>query len=188
MPTNADRPRKQTVPRAAKTAAGARGKSAATAKKADKPEAKKAATVTEPTKTVEATAKAEAAAKKATEAAREKAAAEAAKKAAAEAARKKKVAARVAESVEYRVPDQPPTKEGEKKMAETGGNAIKFIGETVLPGASQILDGEFKSGALHFIGAALARAVFGPIGHLFVAANSYSKSVTGKPVHQHFTG
>ncbi len=58
--------------------------------------------------------------------------------------------------------------------------ALKLAGETVAPGASLLLDGKVGVGALHFLGGAVARMAFGPLGVLLVAANSYSTSVTGK--------
>jgi hypothetical protein len=58
--------------------------------------------------------------------------------------------------------------------------ALKLAGETIAPGASLLLDGKVGVGALHFVGGTLARMAFGPLGVLLVAANSYSKSVTGK--------
>jgi len=58
--------------------------------------------------------------------------------------------------------------------------AVKLAGETIAPGASLLLDGKVGVGALHFVGGALARMAFGPLGLLLVAANSYSTSVTGK--------
>jgi hypothetical protein len=57
---------------------------------------------------------------------------------------------------------------------------VKLAGETIAPGASLLLDGKVGMGALHFVGGALARMAFGPLGLLLVAANSYSTSVTGK--------
>lgn len=68
----------------------------------------------------------------------------------------------------------------------TGTKAIKLIGEAVLPGASLVLDGDIKSGALHFVGGVVGRMVLGPIGWFYAAADSYSKSSTGKHFHEHF--
>lgn len=58
--------------------------------------------------------------------------------------------------------------------------ALKLAGETIAPGASLLLDGKVGAGALHFVGGTIARMAFGPLGVLLIAANSYSKSVTGK--------
>lgn len=72
-------------------------------------------------------------------------------------------------------------------MAEgTGTKAVKLVGETLAPGASLVLDGDMKGGAMHLAGGIIARMALGPIGWAFVAADSYSKSTTGKHFHQHF--
>jgi hypothetical protein len=66
------------------------------------------------------------------------------------------------------------------------GRGIKMLGETVVPGASLVLDGEILPGAAHLVGGLVARWAFGPVGWLLVAANSYSKSVTGRSLTEHF--
>lgn len=65
------------------------------------------------------------------------------------------------------------------------GRSIKMLGETVAPGASLVLDGEILPGAAHLVGGLVARWAFGPVGWLLVAANSYSKSVTGRSLTEH---
>jgi hypothetical protein len=84
--------------------------------------------------------------------------------------------------------------QGEKKMegiTHVGSpvlNGVKAVGEAfVVPGASLILDGNVKGGALHFAGAYVARALLGPIGWALVAADSFSVSVSGKNLYEHFT-
>lgn len=71
---------------------------------------------------------------------------------------------------------------------DTVNNAVKAIGEVFLmPGTSQFLDGNLKSGAAHAATAMAARLVLGPIGWVAVGANSFSRSVTGKPLYGHFS-
>lgn len=65
------------------------------------------------------------------------------------------------------------------------GRSIKILGETVVPGASLVLDGKILPGAAHLVGGLVARWAFGPVGWLLVAANSYSKSVTGRSLTEH---
>ncbi len=65
------------------------------------------------------------------------------------------------------------------------GRGIKIIGEAVAPGASLVLDGKILPGAAHLVGGLVARWAFGPVGWLLVAANSYSKSVTGRSLTEH---
>lgn len=66
-------------------------------------------------------------------------------------------------------------------------NGAKIIGEAaVIPGVSLMADGEVRAGVVHGIVGVTAAIVFGPIGWLAVAANSYSRSVTGHHLHEHF--
>jgi hypothetical protein len=66
-------------------------------------------------------------------------------------------------------------------------NGVKAVADVgILPGASLLADGDVKSGALHAVGGLLAGFVFGPIGWLAFSADAFSKSVSGKNLHQHF--
>lgn len=59
-------------------------------------------------------------------------------------------------------------------------NGVKLVGEVaLLPGTSLLLDGEVVEGGAHALLGLAAGAFFGPLGYFLVAANSYSKSVTG---------
>lgn len=68
----------------------------------------------------------------------------------------------------------------------TGTKAVKLVGEALVPGVSLALDGDIKSGVLHFVGGAVAKGLIGPVGWVYAAADSFSKSTTGKHFHQHF--
>ncbi len=70
------------------------------------------------------------------------------------------------------------------EMAVNGLKAVADLG--VLPGASQLVNGNVKSGVLYAIGGVAARALLGPIGWLALGADSYSMSVSGKHLYQHF--
>jgi hypothetical protein len=79
----------------------------------------------------------------------------------------------------------------EVEVAQTAGspilNGVKAVGEiAVVPGASLILDGNIKDAAIHVAGAYAARALLGPLGWAYFAADSYSKSVSGKSLYQYF--
>jgi hypothetical protein len=65
-------------------------------------------------------------------------------------------------------------------------NAVKGIADASLPGASLLIEGNLKSGTYHLVGGLVARALFGPIGWIAVAADSFSLSVTGKHIYQQF--
>ncbi len=62
---------------------------------------------------------------------------------------------------------------------------VKIAGEALLvPGTSLFLDGKIVDGTAHVLFGLLAKWALGPIGWIVVAADSYSRSVTGK----HLTG
>jgi hypothetical protein len=66
-------------------------------------------------------------------------------------------------------------------------NGVKLVADLgVLPGASQFVDGNVKSGVLYVVGGLAARAFLGPIGWLAFGADSASKSISGKHLYEHF--
>jgi hypothetical protein len=66
-------------------------------------------------------------------------------------------------------------------------NGVKAAGEALaFPGASLVIDGNIKSAAIHLAGATVARVLIGPIGWFYFAADSFSKSVSGKSLHSYF--
>lgn len=64
-------------------------------------------------------------------------------------------------------------------------NGVKLVGERILPGTSLMMDGDIKGGLVHAAVGLLARAAFGPVAWFAVAADSYSRSVTGKGLIEH---
>ena len=74
------------------------------------------------------------------------------------------------------------------ESASATGNGIKLLGEVVVPGASQFIDGNIKSGSLHLLGAVAAVAMLGGPGGLLVSAllrgNSFTTSTVHKPIHR----
>jgi hypothetical protein len=65
-------------------------------------------------------------------------------------------------------------------MSDVINNGVKLVGETMLPGASLILDGNLVNGAAHTAVAAAAMYFMAPWAVVLVVADSFSKSVTGK--------
>jgi hypothetical protein len=66
-------------------------------------------------------------------------------------------------------------------------NAVKLAGEGLIaPGTSLLLDGDIKAGGAHVVAGLAAKALLGPVGWLLVAANSFSKSATGKSLYEQF--
>jgi hypothetical protein len=64
-------------------------------------------------------------------------------------------------------------------------NGAKLVGESVLPGASLLMDGQFLNGAAHAAVGIGARLALGPLGVVLVCADSFSKSVTDKFLWDH---
>ncbi len=62
---------------------------------------------------------------------------------------------------------------------------LQFASEFVLPGASNLLNGDYKSGAIHAVAGIVAGAIFGVPGVLAVAANSFTKATTGASLLEH---
>src|SRR3954464_5830519 len=72
------------------------------------------------------------------------------------------------------------------EAAKDTGNGIKLLGEIVVPGASQFIDGNIRSGGLHLLGAIASMALLGgPTGFLvsaLVRGNSFTSSTLHKPI------
>ena len=64
-------------------------------------------------------------------------------------------------------------------------NGVKLVGERILPGTSLMMDGDIKGGLAHAALGLAARAAFGPVAWFAVAADSYSRSVTGRGLLDH---
>lgn len=64
-------------------------------------------------------------------------------------------------------------------------NGAKLFGESLIPGASLLMDGKFVEGAAHTVIGLGAKAALGPIGLVLVCADSFSKSVTTKSLFSH---
>lgn len=73
-----------------------------------------------------------------------------------------------------------------KSKDATVQNAVKLLGETVVPGASLMMDGRIVEGGAHLLASLAAGALLGPIGLGLVAVNSYSRSTAGKHLINHF--
>lgn len=73
----------------------------------------------------------------------------------------------------------------ETQNMSTIANGAKLVGESMLPGASLMMDGNLKNGAVHAVIGFGARALLGPAGVALVAADSFSKSLTDKYLWDH---
>ncbi|MDQ1356993.1 MAG: hypothetical protein QOF20_139 [Acidimicrobiaceae bacterium] len=61
--------------------------------------------------------------------------------------------------------------------------ALYAASEVLVPGASNLLEGNIKQGVLHALAGVAAGAIYGPAGLLLVAADSIHKSVTGENLY-----
>jgi hypothetical protein len=88
----------------------------------------------------------------------------------------------------HKPPQQHPRREHRPLTAGTMAiNGVKAVADLgILPGASQFVDGEVKSGLLYAVGGVAARAFLGPIGWFAFGVDSLSKSLSGKHIYQHF--
>lgn len=73
----------------------------------------------------------------------------------------------------------------EMPRQQTIDNAIKLLGEALLPGASLLMEGKIVAGSAHLLVGAWAKASIGPLGVALVIANSYTESVTGSNLLKH---
>ncbi|PHY06025.1 MAG: hypothetical protein CK528_11130 [Alcaligenaceae bacterium] len=64
-------------------------------------------------------------------------------------------------------------------------NGVKLVGETMLPGASLLMDGNLVNGAAHAAIGVAAATFVAPWAVLLVVADSFSKSVSGKNLWDH---
>jgi hypothetical protein len=73
-------------------------------------------------------------------------------------------------------------------VSDSTGNGVKLLGEVVIPGASQFIDGNIRSGGLHLLGSIAAMALIGGPGGLLVSAlvrgNSFTSSTKQKSLRQ----
>jgi hypothetical protein len=67
------------------------------------------------------------------------------------------------------------------------GNGVKLVGETLVPGASELIEGHVRSGIGHFLVGGVLVAVLAPsfpllagLAGIGVRLNSYSQSVSGR--------
>lgn len=57
---------------------------------------------------------------------------------------------------------------------------VQFAGEVILPGGSNLVNGDYKMGGIYAALGLAAKAVFGVPGLLVVSASSFANAVTGK--------
>jgi hypothetical protein len=74
----------------------------------------------------------------------------------------------------------------EKPETDNLKKGILLSSEYILPGGSNLLQGDLKQAGLHTVLGFAAKAMFGLPGLLIVSANSVSKALTGSHLYEHF--
>ncbi|MGA9768410.1 MAG: DUF6072 family protein [Blastocatellia bacterium] len=64
-------------------------------------------------------------------------------------------------------------------------SGMKLASEYIVPGGSNLLEGDLAQGAIHAVLGIVARSVFGLPGLIAVSANSFTKATTGRHIHEH---
>lgn len=62
---------------------------------------------------------------------------------------------------------------------------LAFASELVVPGASNVWNGDYKTAGIHAVAGVVAGALFGVPGLIAVAANSFTKATTGRSLVEH---
>ena len=62
---------------------------------------------------------------------------------------------------------------------------VDFASELIVPGGSNLVEGDFKQGAIHAVLGLIAKSMFGLPGLIAVSANSFTKATTGRHLHEH---
>ena len=76
--------------------------------------------------------------------------------------------------------------ENTQPLAEPVKHAVQLASEFVLPGGSNLINGDIKQGGIHVLLGFAAGALLGGVGLFAVGANSFSKATTGRHLYEHF--
>jgi hypothetical protein len=58
--------------------------------------------------------------------------------------------------------------------------SLQFVSEALVPGGSNLVNGDFKAAGIHAVLGLVAGALFGLPGLLVVRANSFTQATTGR--------
>lgn len=80
-----------------------------------------------------------------------------------------------------------------KHTDEGTTNGVKLLGEVIVPGASQLIDGNIRAGGAHLLGAIASIGLLGAGGagllvSMLIRGNSYTTSTINKPLHRALFG
>jgi Family of unknown function (DUF6072) len=62
---------------------------------------------------------------------------------------------------------------------------LMFTSEYLFPGGSNLVQGDIKQAGVHAALGLVAKALFGVPGLLVISANSFTKALTGRHLHEH---
>ncbi|HEV2861077.1 MAG TPA: DUF6072 family protein [Pyrinomonadaceae bacterium] len=71
---------------------------------------------------------------------------------------------------------------------QTVKTGLQFASEAVIPGGSHLINGDMKQAGIHAVAGIVAGALFGPIGLIVVAANSFARATTGNNLYDAMRG
>ena len=71
---------------------------------------------------------------------------------------------------------------------QTVKTGLQFASEAVIPGGSHLINGDFKQAGIHAALGIIATALFGPVGAIVVAANSFARATTGHNLYESLQG
>lgn len=73
----------------------------------------------------------------------------------------------------------------EAEELEPLDSSVKLASEYIVPGGSNLVEGDFVQGGVHAVLGLVARSMFGLPGLILVSANSFTKATTGRHIHEH---
>lgn len=73
----------------------------------------------------------------------------------------------------------------EANELEALNDSAKLASEYIVPGGSNLVEGDFVQGGIHAVLGLIARSMFGLPGLIAVSANSFTKATTGRHIHEH---
>lgn len=73
----------------------------------------------------------------------------------------------------------------QNEITEHLHTAVKVTGEVLVPGGSNLVKGDFQNAWIYTVLGFAAKSVFGLPGLLAVSADSLSKAVTDRHLHEH---
>ena len=74
---------------------------------------------------------------------------------------------------------------GETQRPDLLRQGVDFASELIVPGGSNLVEGNLKVGVIHAVLGLVAKSMFGLPGLIAVSANSFTKATTGRHLFEH---